>query len=98
MIAPRWVSDPHDIAAALRRGKWIVLPWEHLGPETDLRHWQAALRELCEAPDIDPHFIDIRRCSLTVVVNAARPSPAAEQVQASIAAIEYSRFVGRPTG
>lgn len=92
------MSDPQDITTALQRGKWIVVPWERLGPDNDLPRWQSALRELCESTGIDPLFIDIRRRSLTVVVNAALSVPAAEQVQSSIAAVEYSRFVGRPTG
>ncbi|RSM35703.1 hypothetical protein DMA12_43040 [Amycolatopsis balhimycina DSM 5908] len=61
-------------------------------------YWQGALHELCKATDIDLLFIDIRRRSLTVVVNAALPVPAAEQIHASIAAVEYSRSVERPTG
>jgi len=97
MRGPRWVSDPQDITAALQRGKWIVAPWEHLGPDSDLSHWQSALRELCEATDIDLFFIDIRRRSLTVVINAALSAPATDQIHASIAAVEHSRFVGHST-
>ncbi|MEV6445115.1 hypothetical protein [Amycolatopsis sp. NPDC051716] len=91
------MSDPQDIAAALQRGKWIIVPWERLGPDNDLPHWQAALQELCVDSDIDPLFIDIRRRSLTVVVNAALPVPETEQIHTSIAAVEHSRFVGHST-
>jgi hypothetical protein len=94
VTAPRWMSDPDDIAGALQRGKWIVTPWEHLGPDNDLTHWQTALRELCERTDVDPVFIDIRRRSLTVVVNAALPVPDEGQIHASIAFVEHRRFTG----
>lgn len=97
MTTPRWVSDPHDIAVALQRGKWIVTPWEHLGTDNDLPRWQSALRELCEHTGIDPVFIDIRRRSLTVVVNAALPVPDDEEIHASIAFVQYHRFTGHPT-
>ncbi|MEU4254329.1 hypothetical protein AB0F15_43750 [Amycolatopsis sp. NPDC026612] len=98
MTALRWVSDPQDIATALQRGKWIIVPWERLGPDNDLPHWQAALQELCEDSGIDLLFIDIRRRSLTVVVNAALSVPAAEQIHASIAAVEDGRSICHPTG
>lgn len=96
MTAPRWISDPEHITAALQRGKWIVTPWEHLGPDNDPSRWQTALRELCEHTDIDPLFIDIRRRSLTVVVNAALPVPDEEEIHASIAFVEQRRFTGHP--
>jgi hypothetical protein len=41
-------------------------------------------------------FIDLRRRSLTVVVNADLPVPADEQIQESIAAVEVSRFTNQP--
>lgn len=92
---PYQVFGLHNLVGALRRGKWLIARWEDLGPDEDLAYWQAAVRDAC-TDEIDPLFIDIRRRSLTVVLNAALRTPDADQIHASIAAIEVSRFTGRP--
>ncbi|ADJ48835.1 hypothetical protein AMES_7010 [Amycolatopsis mediterranei S699] len=94
VAAPYWVSELSEIVGELQRGKWMIARWEDLGPDEDLAHWQATVREACTA-DIDPVFIDVRRRSLTIVLNAALPAPDDEQIHLSIAAIENSRFTGR---
>jgi hypothetical protein len=95
VAAPYWVSGLQEIAGELERGKWMIVRWENLGPDEDLAYWQAVVRDACTA-DIDPLFIDVPRRSLTVVLNAAFPAPDDEQIHLSIAAVEYSRFTGRP--
>lgn len=95
VAAPYWVSELRDLVGELRRGNWAIARWEDLGPDEDLARWQAVVSEAC-ADDVDPLFIDIRRRSLTVVLNGALPAPDADQIHASIAAIEDSRFTGRP--
>ncbi|MEU8637686.1 hypothetical protein AB0C38_36370 [Amycolatopsis sp. NPDC048633] len=95
VAAPYLVSELQEIVGELQRGKWMIARWEDLGPDEDLAHWQAAVRETCTS-DIDPLFIDIRRRSLTVVLNAALPTPDMEQIHLSIAAVETSRFHRTP--
>lgn len=94
VAAPYWVSELRELVGGLRSGKWAIARWEHLGPDEDLAHWQAAVRGACTA-DIDPLFLDIPRRSLTIVLNAALPTPDDEQIHLSIAAVEASRFTGR---
>jgi hypothetical protein len=89
-----WVTELQEIVGELQRGKWTIARWEDLGPDEDLAHWQAAIRQACTT-DIDPLFIDVRRRSLTLVLNAALPAPDDEQIHLSIAAVETSRFTGR---
>ncbi|MEV7038373.1 hypothetical protein [Amycolatopsis sp. NPDC051061] len=93
--APYWVSELPELVGELQCGKWAIARWKHLGPDEDLTHWQAAVREACTA-DIDPLFLDIPRRSLTIVLNTALPAPDDEQIHLSIAAVEASRFTGRP--
>ncbi len=95
VAAPYWVSELHELVGALQNGKWAIARWEDLGPDEDLAHWQAAVRDACTS-DIDPLFLDISRRSLTVVLNAALPAPDDDQIHLSIAAVEVSRFAGRP--
>ncbi|MFJ7213578.1 hypothetical protein [Amycolatopsis sp. NPDC098790] len=95
VAAPYWVSELRDLVVALQRGRWAIARWEDLGPDEDLAHWQAAVREACTT-DIDPLFLDIPRRSLTIVLNAAVPAPDDEQIHLSIAAVEASRFTGHP--
>ncbi|WP_284745945.1 hypothetical protein [Amycolatopsis sp. RTGN1] len=95
VAAPYWVPGPLEIAGELQRGKWAIACWEDLGPDEDLSRWQATVREACTA-DVDPLFLDIRRRSLTLVLNAALPAPDDEQIHLSIAAVEASRFTERP--
>ncbi|VVJ21496.1 Uncharacterised protein [Amycolatopsis camponoti] len=95
VAAPYWVSELPEIVGELQRGKWMIARWENLGPDEDLAHWQAAVRRACTA-DIDPVFIDVPRRSLTLVLNAALPAPDDEDIHLSIAAVEHSRFTGRP--
>jgi hypothetical protein len=78
------------MARHLRRGRWIIARWE------GLPHRQAVLRDACTYAGFEPLFIDLRRRSLTVVVNADLPVPADEQIQESIATVEVSRFTNQP--
>lgn len=95
VATPYWVSELHELVAALQNGNWAIARWEDLGPDEDLALWQGAVREACTS-DIDPLFLDISRRSITVVLNAALPVPDDDQIRLSIAAIEVSRFTGRP--
>jgi hypothetical protein len=95
VAGPRWMSDARAMAGQLSRGSWLVARWEHLGPDEDLPQWQSIVRAACDLADVDPLFIDIRRRSLTVVVNAALPAPDADQIHTSIAAVETMRSTER---
>lgn len=94
VATPYWVSELHELVGALQNGNWAIARWEDLGPEEDLAHWQAAVRDACTS-DIDLLFLDISRRSLTVVLNAALPVPDEGQIHLSIAAVEAIRFTGR---
>ncbi|AGM03525.1 hypothetical protein ED92_01455 [Amycolatopsis sp. MJM2582] len=95
---PYMVHDPREMAGQLINGNWIVARWEHLGEDEDLDHWTAVLRGHCEELDVDPYVINIPRKSLTIVFNGALPAPTFEQLENSIAAIEYHRFLEREIG
>ncbi|WP_410654778.1 hypothetical protein [Amycolatopsis sp. lyj-112] len=92
---PYMVHDPWKMAGALMNGRWLVARWEHLGENEDLRYWTAVLLAVCDDVGVDPVVINIARKSLTVVLNGGLRPPTFEQVEATINAIDYHRFLER---
>lgn len=92
---PYMVHEPREMAGQLINGRWIVARWEHLAEHEDLERWTAVLRENCEDLGVDPYIINVPRKSLTIVFNGALPAPTFDQLENSIAAIEYHRFLER---
>jgi hypothetical protein len=95
LAEPYMVHDPREMAGQLINGKWIVARWEHLAEDEDLEQWKAVLYRNCAELGVDPYIIDLPKKSLTIVFNAALPAPTFEQLETSIAAIEYHRFRDR---
>lgn len=92
---PYMVHDPREMAGQLINGKWIVARWEHLAEDEDLEQWKAVLHRNCAALGVEPYIIDLPKKSLTIVFNNLLPAPTFEQLETSIAAIEYHRFLER---
>lgn len=91
------VQGPQELLGELQLGKWIVYRWEHLGWHGVLDMWKQDLINRAPA-SVDLVFIDISKKDVTVVVNGALTMPTFEQVQSSIAAIDYHRFTEKEIG
>ncbi len=92
---PYMVHDPWKMAGELMNGRWLVARWEHLGENEDLHHWTAVLLAVCEEVGVDAIIINIARKSLTLVLNGALRPPTFDQVETTITAIDYHRFLER---
>lgn len=92
---PYMVHDPRKMAGELINGNWIVARWEHLGEHEDLEQWTTVLRENCAELGVEPFIVNLPKKSLTIVFNGALPASTFDQLETSVAAIEYHRFVDR---
>ncbi|WP_181777695.1 hypothetical protein [Amycolatopsis pittospori] len=92
---PYMVHDPWKMAGELMNGRWLVARWEHLGEHEDLRQWTAVLLATCEEVGVEPIVLNVARKSLTIVFNGSLPPPTFDQVETTIRAIDYHRFLER---
>lgn len=88
--------DADLYAGELLLGRWLVFGYEDFG-QLDRLQCLAVLDAELTHTGIESLIVDLPRKGIVIVANEAR-LPTFEQVQSTIACIEYNRFVDRELG
>ncbi len=94
---PYMVHDLGAVVGELLLGKWVIYAHEWLPVDRDINSWIEGLRTRGEAAGLAVGIFTVPRHDMTIAWNEAAP-PTVEQIDTSVQAIKYHRFVERSIG
>lgn len=87
---PRVLDGPHQIAAELGQGRWVVYAHEWLPRGLGLDEWKSSVAARCRQAGLTVDLATDLRSAVTIVMNTAA-MPHLDLIEASVEAIQLYR-------